>query len=548
MSIAQLPVSNKISIGFGFMILSVIGAGVFCWIMMHLIDGEWNKVAVVVAEKKTAVAGMATHLQRADAQVLRHLQRKADAQASVTEEMRLLSAFLSRYRNAGSISADEAQNLSELAGHLKQHAELVTRANLQTDGAETANMAEKLAALETTITATLARLDSIISRQADLASKQVTWLVAISKTIISVLTVIVSAIAVLIAWALVRGITRPLQQVLQATDNLRAGEADLTQRLPEFDAEFGKIAHSFNGFVEKLDGNIARVREVSESINIGTKEIVAGNRHLAERTERDGAALEELASTIDEVTTSAKQNAESATAANKLASSTATAATQGGEIVGRLIETMEEINDSAGQIEEIVRLIDSIAFQTNILALNAAVEAARAGEQGLGFAVVAAEVRALAQRSAAAARDVKMLIRANVTRGQTGGQLADDAGNAMSAIVERIQHVSELMAGIKLASHEQSIAFEQVHQAIVHLEESAQQRAALTEQSSATAAQFEQHGRHLLDVVQSFRVSSRSPVDGESRPSPAADDWRKPPSDSGFRALPAHARSHRRLR
>ncbi len=367
-----------------------------------------------------------------------------------------------------------------------------------------------------------------------------------AKTLISVLTVIVSAIAMLIAWALVRGITRPLQQVLQATDNLRAGEADLTQRLPEFAAEFGAISRSFNGFVEKLDGNIARVRDASESISIGTKEIVAGNRHLAERTERDGAALEQLAATIDEVTTSAKQNADSATSASTLAMSATGAATEGGNVVDRVISTMEEINDSAGQIEDIVRLIDSIAFQTNILALNAAVEAARAGEQGLGFAVVAAEVRALAQRSAAAARDVKALIRANVTRGQIGGQLADKAGKAMATIVERIQHVSELMAGIQLASREQSVGFEQVHQAIVHLEESAQQRAALTEQSSATAAQFEQHGRQLLDVVQSFRVSTQSKGSGQSRHPLAADDWKLPSAASGLKALPARTRTRSR--
>jgi len=547
-NLSNLPVSTKIAIGFGFMIVSVIGAGVFCWIMMHLIEGEWNKYAVVVAEKRASITGAAMHLQTANNHVARLLQQKTDARQGVLEEMQSLSEFVGRYRKTGSISPEEDRTLADLTNELKRYAEVVGRTNVQGNGAEVTAMAETLNSLETTVGAAFARLDSTISEQGKLASQQVTWLVQTSKTLISLLTVIVSAVAMLFAWSLVRGITRPLRQVLQATDNLRAGEADLTQRLPAFAAEFGEIARSFNGFVEKLDGNMARVREVSESISTGTKEIVAGNRHLAERTERDGAALEQVAASIDEVTASAKENAESATAANKLASLASGAAAEGGDVVGRVISTMEEIDDSAGQIEEIVRLIDSIAFQTNILALNAAVEAARAGEQGRGFAVVAAEVRALAQRSASAAKDVRNLIRANVARGQAGSQLANDAGKAMGEIVERIQRVSELTAGIELASREQSIAFEQVRRAILHLEESAQQRAALTEQSSATAAQFEQHGQQLIDVLRSFKVGAQRGGGGKTMHSAASDSNSTTSWEHPFKALPDRAKLRPRLR
>ena len=548
MNLSNLSVRSKIAIGFGFMIVSVVGAGVFCWIMIHLIESEWTKYAVVIAEKRAAVAGVAVQLQRVNVQVARLRQRKSDAGEDILAETRALSEFVARYRNAGPSAPAEVLALADLTEALNGYAQVAAGVNLPAGGSEAASLVDKLNALEPPVNAALARLDSTTSEQAKLASQQVSWLVGTSKLLISVLTLIVSVVAVLIAWALIRAIIVPLTQVLAATDNLRAGEADLSRRLPDFAAEFGAIARSFNGFVEKLDGNIARVREVSESIRTGTKEIVAGNRHLAERTERDGAALEQVAASIDEVTASAKQNADNATAANKLASSASDAATRGGDVVGRVISTMEDIDDSAGQIEEIVRLIDSIAFQTNILALNAAVEAARAGEQGLGFAVVAAEVRALAQRSAAAARDVRSLIKANVARGQAGGQLANEAGKAMGEIVERIQQVSALTSAIQLASREQSIAFEQVHQSIVHLEESAQQRAALTEQSSATAAQFEQHGQHLIEVVSSFRVSAQGRVEAEAESSFTVSALTKGSAGNAFKALPGRAKSARRLR
>jgi methyl-accepting chemotaxis protein len=543
-----MTVSAKIGIGFGFMILSVIGAGVFCWIMMHMIEGEWNRYGSTIAERKSLVSGAKLHLQRASFQVARLLERKGDAGEQVASELRSLSEFAGRYRAAGSISSAEAATLADLAGPLKQFGEIAAGATMQGERADITGMIEKLNTLDAPVTAGLTRLDTQIAEQTKLASQQVTWLIGTSKTLISILTVIVSAIAVLIAMALVRGITRPLTEVLKATDNLRAGEADLTLRLPEFHAEFGAIARSFNEFVDKLEVNIARVSTVSDSIGVGTSEIVAGNRHLAERTERDGAALEQVAASIEEVTTSARQNAASATTANELASSASAAATRGGDVVDRVISTMEDIDDSANQIEEIVRLIDSIAFQTNILALNAAVEAARAGDEGRGFAVVAAEVRALAQRSAAAAKDVKALIRANVAKGEAGGRLAIEAGKAMSEIVEGIQRVSEITAGIELASREQSAAFEQVRQSIAHLEESAQQRAALTEQSSATAAQFEEHGRHLVEVVRHFKVNAQRGGDLESEVRRPATSRSKAAAGGMFKVLPEHAAPRRRLR
>ncbi len=548
MNPSSLSVSAKIGIGFGFMILSVLGAGIFCWIMMHMIEGEWSRYGASIAQRKALVSGAELNLQRAAFQATRSLQQNTDAREQYSAEVLALAAFAGRYRAVGAISPAEEEMLASLADPLKALAATATNLAAKDPRTDAAGAIDRLNAPDSPLGTAFSRLNAMVDEQGREASQHVTWLIGTSKTLISILTVIVSAIAVLIALALVRGITRPLTEVLKATDNLRAGEADLSLRLPEFHAEFGAIARSFNEFVDKLEANIVRVGTVSDSIGLGTREIVAGNRHLAERTERDGAALEEVAASIEQVTTSARQNAASATTANELASSASAAATHGGNIVERVIATMEDIDDSANQIEEIVRLIDSIAFQTNILALNAAVEAARAGDEGRGFAVVAAEVRALAQRSAAAAKDVRALIRANVAKGEAGGRLANQAGKAMSEIVERIQRVAEITAGIELASREQSIAFEQVRQSIAHLEESAQQRAALTEQSSATAAQFEEHGRHLVDVVKHFKVSEFHREVGEPENRTRASTGLKNLSGNMARALSEHAAPRRQLR
>jgi methyl-accepting chemotaxis protein len=259
---------------------------------------------------------------------------------------------------------------------------------------------------------------------------------------------------------------------------------------------------------DSLVGIVSQVRAGTLTITNASAEITAGNQDLAERSERQAGTLEETASSMEELTGTVRQNAENARQANALAESASGVAQRGGAVVTQVVQTMGSINASSRQIAEIIGVIDGIAFQTNILALNASVEAARAGEQGRGFAVVAGEVRNLAQRSAAAAKEIKGLISDSVAKVDAGTKLVDQAGNTMQEILASVQQVTDIMADISRASREQSAGIEQVHVAIAQMDNATQQNASLVEQAGAAAASLHEQAAHLADVVSIFRLET----------------------------------------
>ncbi len=308
---------------------------------------------------------------------------------------------------------------------------------------------------------------------------------------------------------------------------------DLTQTMDgEFQGTFGQLKEDTNSTVERLREVVGRIKDASDSISTAAQEIATGNQDLSARTEEQAGSLEETVSTMEELSATVKQNAENAQQANDLAKSSNDIATRGGEMVKRVVVTMGEIQVSSKKISDIVGVIDSIAFQTNILALNAAVEAARAGEQGRGFAVVASEVRALALRSATAAREIKGLINESVDKVEGGAQLVQQAGSTMDEVVDSFHQVASLVTGITGASREQSSGIEQVTQAISQMDEVTQQNAALVEQAAAAAESLEEQARGLVQAVGLFKLSQG----GESRSAaPAPSHVAKP------RALPKPA-------
>ncbi|MGO4376736.1 methyl-accepting chemotaxis protein [Pseudoduganella sp. RAF19] len=304
-----------------------------------------------------------------------------------------------------------------------------------------------------------------------------------------------------------RAIMRPLSQALNHFDEMAAG--NLAQRIHvERHDEMGMLMKGLEKMQQQLAGTVRRVREGSSAIASASGEIAAGNLDLSARTEQQAASLEETAASLEELTGTVRQNADNARQANQLAVSASDVAQQGGQIVSQVVDTMGVINTSSGRIVDIISVIDSIAFQTNILALNAAVEAARAGEQGRGFAVVASEVRNLAQRSAAAAKEIKELITESVNNVNAGAALVDKAGATMNEIVASVTRVTDIMGEIMAAGDEQSAGIDQINQAIAQMDQVTQQNAALVEEATAAAAAMQEQAGELDEMVSVFRVSS----------------------------------------
>ncbi|MGP6486433.1 methyl-accepting chemotaxis protein [Duffyella gerundensis] len=319
-------------------------------------------------------------------------------------------------------------------------------------------------------------------------------------------------LSLLIAWRMTRIITVPLGHTLSAAQRIAKG--DLTVELDtQRGDEIGQLMQAVNSMNQSLKAIIVNVRDGVSSVARASAEIAAGNADLSSRTEQQSAAVVQTAASMEQLTSTVKQNAENAHHASQLAADASTNAGRGGEIIQKVISTMDGISSSSGKIGEIISVINSISFQTNILALNAAVEAARAGEQGRGFAVVAGEVRNLAHRSSVAAKEIEALISDSVNRVSDGSALVSRAGETMAEIVHSVKQVRDIMGEIAAASDEQNQGISQIAQAMAEMDTTTQQNAALVEESSAAAGSLESQAEQLEQVVAVFKISANeSPV------------------------------------
>jgi len=308
-----------------------------------------------------------------------------------------------------------------------------------------------------------------------------------------------------LAWLLTISITRPLTQAVGIAETVAAGDlsSDIVAGGKD---ETGQLLTALKTMNDNLLNIVSQVRVGTDTISTASSEIASGNLDLSGRTEQQAGSLEETASAMEELTSTVKQNADNARQANQLAVSASEVAQQGGAVVSEVVDTMGSINESSRKIVDIISVIDGIAFQTNILALNAAVEAARAGEQGRGFAVVASEVRSLAQRSSAAAKEIKTLIDDSVSKVDVGSKLVQQAGETMNEVVASVKRVTDIVGEISSASQEQSAGINQVGQAITQMDESTQQNAALVEQAAAAAQSLQDQAGRLAQVVSVFKL------------------------------------------
>ncbi|WDZ96690.1 methyl-accepting chemotaxis protein [Herbaspirillum sp. WKF16] len=315
--------------------------------------------------------------------------------------------------------------------------------------------------------------------------------------------------AVLIAFALAlvvgRNVSRPLREAVEVAQRVSRGDLTVRIRAGSRD-ETGRLMEALRAMNESLRDIVSEVRHGTDTIGTASQEIARGNLDLSSRTEQQAGSLEETASAMEQLTSTVKQSADNARQANQLAVSASEIASQGGEVVGQVVQTMEGITESSRKIADIISVIDGIAFQTNILALNAAVEAARAGEQGRGFAVVASEVRSLAQRSAAAAKEIKALIDDSVEKVGAGSQLVERAGSTMTEVVASVRRVTDIVAEITAATHEQSGGLSEINRAITQMDETTQQNAALVEQAAAAADSLQGQAGNLALLVGKFKL------------------------------------------
>ena len=319
---------------------------------------------------------------------------------------------------------------------------------------------------------------------------------------------VAAAIGIVLGWAIRRSIKLPVERVVASVGRIAGG--DLASKIESHGRdEIAWLNYELNQMRKQLQTTISNVRQSAEMVAQASSEIASGNNDLSVRTEQQAISLQRTSHSMDSLTNTVKHNADHAHEANRLAAKASDVAVKGGQVMNEVVTTMSEINGSASKIVDIIGVIDSIAFQTNILALNAAVEAARAGEQGRGFAVVATEVRGLAQRSAAAAKEIKALISQSVTKVETGVRLVDVAGSTMDEILKSVEQVTHIMGEISTASADQRAGIEQVHEAIAQIDSVTQQNAALVEQASAAAGSLQEQSQTLANAVKIFNVVKR---------------------------------------
>jgi methyl-accepting chemotaxis protein len=321
------------------------------------------------------------------------------------------------------------------------------------------------------------------------------------------LSVACGLLAATMGWLLTRSIVRPLATAQEAADRIASGDLSVKLNATHAD-EVGLLMKSLSRMQDALRLLVGEIRTSADNITVASSEVASGNHDLSTRTEQSAASLQQTASSVEQISSTVRQSADSADQAKRLAASASKVATKGGEAVLGIVRTMDGIQASSKKIADIIGVIDSIAFQTNILALNAAVEAARAGEQGRGFAVVASEVRSLAQRSATAAKEIKVLIGDSVDRVESGSREVKAAGETLTEVVASVRRVTDIVSEIASAATEQAKGIQEINQAVANLDQATQGNAALVEESAAAATSLKDQAHLLSGCVQRFRLNN----------------------------------------
>ena len=563
MNIGNMKVSTRLASGFGIVFVLMI-------VLAALAIGRVNSIDAILAtindvngaKQRQAINFRGSVHDRAIA--VRDAVLATD-KASVQAEIDRITVLADKYAksdvvlaqilsiNSQTVSAEEKQALADIkAVEAKTQPMIAKLIELRLNE----NTPEAIELLRRQAAPAFVEWLASINRLIDLEEKMNETLAAKSRSIVGNFSLFMLllcgaslAVGTMVAWFISSSLLKQLggEPAYAASVASRIAAGDLATTIDIKPDDRLSLMFAMHGMRDSLAQIVGQVRQGADTIATASSQITAGNQDLSSRTEQQASSLEETAASMEELTSTVKQNADNARQANQLAVSASSVAVKGGAVVSQVVQTMNAINTSSKKIVDIIGVIDGIAFQTNILALNAAVEAARAGEQGRGFAVVAAEVRSLAQRSAAAAKEIKTLIGDSVDKVGEGSRQVAEAGQTMDEIVGSVKRVTDIMAEIEAASREQTQGIEQINQAITQMDQVTQQNAALVEEAAAAAASLQEQAQGLSQVVGVFQLGNESQqLASPSRASPVRHapgqrgvQHRQPPAAKRGIAAPA---------
>ncbi len=543
MNMNQLKISVKLSLGFGILVVLMALIGGFTWAKLGGIQTAFEAVTENRLPKVVSVYEVRENINIA-ARAMRNMLLVSDPAEAAKEKERVdathraIGERLDKLQ-ATVVSGAGKQTLDKMLQARKAYDALQVKfielaTSDKKDEATKLLLTDLRKAQQDYFASTEDMLKFLRARMED-SSEEAHTSIQNTVTANAVAVLVSVALAIALALWIIRSITQPLNRAIGVARDVAAG--NLSSRIEaEGNNETGQLLHALSDMQSSLGRVVSNVRASSENVATASAEIAQGNNDLSARTEQQASALEETAASMEELSSQVKNNADNARQANQLANSASTVAVRGGEVVGRVVDTMKDINDSSRKIADIISVIDGIAFQTNILALNAAVEAARAGDQGRGFAVVASEVRSLAGRSAEAAKEIKNLINASVERVEQGTVLVDQAGTTMTEVVSSIRRVSDLVGEITSASNEQSAGVAQIGEAVTQLDQTTQQNAALVEQMAAAASSLKSQAGEMVQVVSVFNLGGNEGMARTALPAPASA-----PRSAPFQSAPRKA-------
>ena len=519
----NLRIGVRLGLGFALLILTALGIALFARLSLGEVNTELHLLTddrIVKVEQLEGIKDNVNVIARA----VRNIVLLSDPAQMAPEAKRIEEASASNAKLfdalAGSVASDKGKALigrvQETRGPFNTSVQRVTRLGLDNKAEEATTLL--LSETRKVQADYMNALQALIDFQKELmaaSSKSVDAAVAEAGALMLVVAGVAAALGAALAWVITNSITGPIRRAVEVAETVAQGDLRSNIEVNSRD-ETGQLMAALKRMNEALVSTVSTVRGNADSVATASSQIAQGNVDLSQRTEEQASNLQQTAASMEQLTATVKQNADTARQAAQLATTASSVAARGGDVVGKVVATMEDISASSKRISDIIGTIDGIAFQTNILALNAAVEAARAGEQGRGFAVVAGEVRSLAQRSAEAAKEIKSLIGASVEKVDAGTALVGDAGSTMGEIVSQVRRVSDLIAEISAASIEQTQGIGQIGDAVQQLDQVTQQNAALVEESAAAAESLRQQSAQLAEAVSFFSL-----YDGAAARTPA---------------------------